>query len=222
MKSVQSLFEFALDRHADAGLEMRVQAEALEHRDRDGAVGEDGGARLRVEAAGVAHEERLARQLAEDGHRQQGGDVPLAAAVDALGIEDGQAEAAGGVHGVEQIEAAHRYAAKIVFLHEALSFPISSSSSSIGMETKPMPSLSIMALGEYSLAISQSEGLPMQPRFLPRRAALARWALRRERMRAAICSLSPCRISPLPPCLRRKLRISMEAARELLSPLVRM
>ena len=90
------------------------------------------------------------------------------------------------------------------------------------MDTKPSPSLSIRAFSEKLLAISQSDGAPMQPSFLPRSFARARWASARARILPATSSMSPWRISPLPPCLFRKLRISIEAARELLSPLVRM
>ena len=92
----------------DAGFKVRVQAVIPHHRRGDGAMSEGGGACLGVEPAGVAHEQGLARHAAQHRHGQQGGQVALAPAPDALAVEDGKAQAARGVHGVQQVKAADR------------------------------------------------------------------------------------------------------------------
>ena len=93
-----------------------------------------------------------------------------------------------------------------------------SRTSSMGISTSSTPSLCRMAAGSKELEINQSDGLPMIPSRVPRifrRAASTSWS---KAIRPLTYPASPCRISPFRPRWRRKERISIDAARELLFP----
>ena len=100
--------QFAVDAHADPGLEMRVVLPAFHHVEGHGAMGEEDAAGFRVDLRRIGLEARFSAQRLRNHHGQERGDIALTGGREAVGVEGGQRQAARVVDGGEQVEAAER------------------------------------------------------------------------------------------------------------------
>ena len=107
--------KFAVDADADAGFEMRVEIVFFRHRKRQRAVREMDVARDRVHLGRIALETALSGDGLCNRHRNHRRNITFAGRDDALRIEAGQGEAAGILQRGQQVEAAERQTAELLF-----------------------------------------------------------------------------------------------------------
>ena len=102
----RSLRENAVDAHADAGLEVRVELPVFHQVERDGAVCEEDAAGFHVDLRRIRLEAGQAGEGMGDHHRQERRDIAFATGRNVLRIEAGQRQAAGVADRGQEVEAA--------------------------------------------------------------------------------------------------------------------
>ena len=109
----------ALDADAPLRLEVAAQDEAFGLVEADGAVGEDHLVRPRIDHRRVGQERWFPCQHPRGQHGEDGLQVALAPGDDALVVQQGQGEAAGGARHVDEAEATQREGGEAFFVHNA-------------------------------------------------------------------------------------------------------